>query len=85
MARDRNNEPVAAPEIPAATVPNQYIVLVSFADPDDKAAPSGSNVYWAGKNLYPRVGYTPTEERIAYLQSGKTSFKKPVIASTVVK
>lgn len=84
MARDRNNEPVAAPEIPAAA-PGQYAVLVSFTDPDDKAASNGANVYWAGKNLYPREGYTPPEERIAYLQSGKTAFKKPVIASTAVK
>jgi hypothetical protein len=53
----------------------KYDVLVSFSDPQD-----GGMVYWAGLDTYPREGYTPTEERIAYLQSDKTCFKKPVIS-----
>ena len=57
------------------TTPAKYAVLVSFTDPEDK-----DTVYWAGKDTYPRAGYEPTEERIAYLQSSNTAFKKPVIA-----
>ena len=55
--------------------PATYEVLVSFTDPEDRGA-----VYWAGKDRYPRAGYEPTEERIAFLQSDKTRFKKPVIS-----
>lgn len=53
----------------------KYDVLVSFTDPED-----GNTVYWAGKNLYPRDGYEPTEERVKYLQGNKTRFKQPVIS-----
>lgn len=61
-------------ELPQRT-PETYEVLVSFTDPEDK-----NTVYWAGKDQYPRAGYTPTEERVAFLQSTKTRFKRPVIA-----
>ena len=56
--------------------PDKYDVLCSFTDPEDNGT-----VYWAGKSVYPRAGYEPTEERIAYLQSSSTTRKKPVIAS----
>lgn len=60
--------------------PKSYTVLVSFTDGEDKAAPTGANVYWAGKDTYPREGHTPTEERIAFLQSNKTALKQPVLS-----
>jgi len=53
----------------------QYTVLVSFTDPED-----GMTVYWAGKDTYPRAGYAPPDERIAYLQSSNTAMGMPVIA-----
>jgi len=53
----------------------QYTVLVSFTDPED-----GMTVYWAGKDTYPRAGYDPPDERIAYLQSSNTAMGMPVIA-----
>lgn len=65
-----------------ARAQEKYSVLVSFTDPEDKNAPEGANVYWAGKNTYPRDGYEPTAERIAYLQSNKTALGKAVISST---
>ncbi len=32
-----------------------------------------------GNDKYPRAGYNPTEERIAYLQSDKNALGKPTI------
>ncbi|NLL92509.1 MAG: hypothetical protein GX222_08910 [Ruminococcaceae bacterium] len=61
-------------------IQEKYEVVISFTDPEDKDAPEGANIYWAGKNLYPRDGYKPTAKRIAFLLSNKTSFKKPVIS-----
>jgi hypothetical protein len=61
-------------EYPQST-PEMYEVLVSFTDPDDK-----NTVYSAGKDQYPRAGYTPTEERVAFLQSAQNRFRRPVIA-----
>ncbi len=55
--------------------PAKYDVLVSFTDPEDNGA-----VYWAGKDAYPRAGYAPTEDRIAFLQSSRNRFKRPVIS-----
>lgn len=55
--------------------PKQYEVLVSFTDSED-----GMAVYWAGKDKYPRAGYDPTDERVAYLQSCTNAMGKPVIA-----
>jgi len=54
----------------------QYDVLISFTDPEDNRT-----VYRAGKDKYPRNGYTPSEERIAYLQGDENKFKAPVISS----
>lgn len=59
---------------------HKYKVLISFTDSDDKKAVAGENVYWVG-DVYPRTGYEPTTERIAYLQSTKNQLKKPVIDS----
>ncbi len=53
----------------------RYEVLIDFTEPED-----GMTIYRAGKDTYPRAGYKPTEERIAYLQSDKTVLGKPVIA-----
>lgn len=80
MARDRSNDAdlLAAAEAPAP--PDRYEVLVSFTDPED-----GATVYRAGKDLYPRAGYTPTEDRVAYLQSNKNKLKRPVISGTAKK
>jgi hypothetical protein len=58
----------------------EYSVLSSFTDLEDKTAKNGENVYWAGKSTYPRSGYTPTQERLNYLQSDKNPRKKPVIS-----
>ena len=59
-------------ELPASVT---YAVLVSFTDSED-----GGTVYWAGQDQYPRAGYEPTEERIAYLQGNANKLKTPVIA-----
>ena len=58
----------------------KHDVLISFTDPEDKAAPKGANVYWAGKSQYPREGYTPPEKRLAYLLGSENQLKRPVIA-----
>lgn len=52
-----------------------YAVLADFTEPDD-----GMHIYRAGKDRYPRNGYDPSDERIAYLQSNKNALGKPVIA-----
>ncbi|MDD4511292.1 MAG: hypothetical protein PHY23_10370 [Oscillospiraceae bacterium] len=52
-----------------------YAVLIDFTEPGD-----GMHIYRAGKDRYPRPGYDPPDERIAYLQSDKTVLCKPVIA-----
>ena len=62
----------------------KYDVLVSFTDPEDKKAVAGKNVYWAGKDQYPRDGYRPTNARIEYLQGYANKFKKPVIAAAPI-
>lgn len=56
-----------------------FDVLISFTDDQDKAAAAGKNVYWAGKDKYPRARYEPPADRLAYLQGDKTRFGKPVI------
>ena len=58
----------------------KHDVLVSFTDNEDKNAPSGANVYLAGKSQYPRDGYEPAADRVAYLKGDKNRFKKPLIA-----
>jgi len=57
-------------------IQTKYAVLINFTDDKDPE----KTVYIAGENLYSRDGYKPTETRIAYLQSDKTRFKKPVIS-----
>lgn len=59
---------------------SKFDVLVSFTDLEDK-----NTVYWAGKSQYPRDGYEPSAERIAFLQSNKNAFKKPVISGKTKK
>ena len=59
----------------------KYDVLVSFTDSEDKTAPKGANVYHAGKNQYPRDGYTPPEKRLACLLGNENKLKRPVIAA----
>ena len=56
-----------------------YDVLVSFTDPED-----GNTVYWAGKDTYPRKGYSPGKSRAEYLLGNKNKFKRPVIAAQVL-
>lgn len=70
LAKDKDK--VVKPAEKAA--PKRYKVLVSFADDKD-----GNRIYHAGRSEYPRLGYEPSEERVAYLLSDKTSFKRPVI------
>ena len=67
MAQNNDVKPVSAPAA-------KYEVLISFTDADDK-----NKVYWTG-DVYPRFGYEPTEDRIAYLQGDKNAFKAPVIS-----
>ncbi len=55
--------------------PRGYEVLIDFTEPDD-----GMHIYRAGKDRYPRKGYNPSDERIAYLQSSDNLLGKPVIA-----
>lgn len=57
----------------------KYTVLIGFTDEADVEAPAGTNVYWRGAS-YPREGHSPAPERLKYLQSNKTRYKKPVIA-----
>jgi len=57
----------------------QYDVLISFTDPEDNRT-----VYRAGKDKYPREGYIPSEERIAYLQGKNNKFRAPVIAGKAI-
>lgn len=72
MAKERYEEPVVE-QVPApALAPAKYEVLISFTD--------DGTVYWAGKDLYPRDGCVPSEDRTAYLQSNKNRFKTPVIS-----
>ena len=53
-----------------------YKVVKDFADAQDN-----NHIYKIGE-VYPREGYTPTTERLAYLSSAKTPIKAPVIVLT---
>lgn len=53
-----------------------YKVLRDFADAQDN-----SHRYHAG-DVYPRAGYTPSNERLTYLSSAKTPINAPVIVLT---
>lgn len=76
MGRGMNHGQAASKVV----APDGYEVLISFTDPED-----GMTVYQAGKDRYPRPGYTPTEERLTYLQSDKNKFKQPVVAGRAKK
>jgi len=53
----------------------EYKATVSFTDPED-----AGYVYLVG-DPYPRNGYVPADDRIAYLAGNKNRLKKPVIAA----
>lgn len=51
-----------------------YRVMIAFADKEDKDRP-----YKVGEE-YPRQGFKPSEARIGFLMSNKTTLGEPVIA-----
>lgn len=51
----------------------KYTVLSEFADLQD-----GNHIYRVG-DVYPREGYTPTDERVDELSTGKNLLHKPLI------
>lgn len=53
----------------------RYEVLIDFTDSQDNMTS-----YRAGKDKYPRAGYNPDAERVAYLQSSANALGRPVIA-----
>ena len=53
----------------------KYKAKISFTDLED-----GGRVYLEG-DTYPRDGYAPSDERIAYLAGSENKAKKPVIAA----
>ena len=55
----------------------KYEVIHDFNDIED-----GNHTYTVGGE-YPRPGLIPKKERIAFLLSDKTKFKKPVIEAKV--
>ena len=55
-----------------------YDVLATFTDDKDNG-----RIYQAGKDKYPREGYTPHDDRIAYLQGSDNKLKRPVISGAV--
>jgi len=57
----------------------KYAVLTSFTDLEDD-----EHLYLAGKDHYPRDGYTPTDGRITQLQGAKNKLKKPIISKEPV-
>ena len=56
-----------------------YTVLSEFADLQD-----GNHIYHVG-DVYPREGYTPTDERVDELSTGKNLLHKPLIQLVVVQ
>lgn len=56
-----------------------YTVLSEFADLQD-----GNHIYRVGDE-YPRKGYSPTDERIAELSTGKNLLHKPLIQKVEVE
>jgi hypothetical protein len=52
----------------------KYAVLINFADMLDE-----DTVYIAGKDLYPRDGYTPDKKRLAQLKGSENAIGKPLI------
>ena len=53
----------------------RYEVLIDFTDAQD----NGTS-YRAGKDKYPRAGYDPSAERIAYLLGNQNALGRPIIA-----
>ncbi len=70
LAKDKDQ--VVKPAEKAA--PKRYKVLVSFSDDKDNFS-----VYIAGRDIYPREGYKPSEKRVEYLLGSENNFKRPVI------
>lgn len=70
LAKDKDQ--VVKPAEKAA--PKRYKVLVSFSDDKDNFS-----VYIAGRDIYPREGYEPSEKRVEYLLGSENNFKRPVI------
>ena len=56
-----------------------YKVLSEFADLQD-----GNHIYRVG-DVYPREGYTPKDERVDELSTGKNLLHKPLIQLVVVQ
>ena len=56
-----------------------YTVLSEFADLQD-----GNHIYRVGDE-YPRKGYSPTDERVDELRTGKNLLHKPLIQFVVVQ
>lgn len=56
-----------------------YTVLSEFADLQD-----GNHIYRVGDE-YPRKGYSPTDERVDELSTGKNLLHKPLIQLVVVQ
>lgn len=57
----------------------KYTVLSEFADLQD-----GNHIYRVGDE-YPRKGYSPTDERVDELSTGKNLLHKPLIQLVVVQ
>ena len=55
-----------------------YTVLSEFADLQD-----GNHIYRVGDE-YPRKGYSPTDERVTELSTGKNLLHKPLIQRIAV-
>jgi len=70
LAKDKDQ--VVKPAEKAA--PKRYKVLVSFSDDKDSFS-----AYIAGRDIYPREGYEPSEKRLEYLLGSENNFKRPVI------
>lgn len=72
LAKDKDQ--AAKPEAIKPIKDQRYKVLVSFSDDKDNFS-----VYIAGRDIYPREGYKPSEKRVEYLLGSENNFKRPVI------
>ena len=70
----KSKDQVAKPEEVNPDKDQRYKVLVSFSDDKDSFS-----VYIAGRDIYPREGYKPSEKRVEYLLGDENNFKRPVI------
>lgn len=57
----------------------KYTVLSEFSDLQD-----GNHIYRVGDE-YPRKGYSPTDERVDELSTGKNLLHKPLVQLVVVQ